>query len=100
MVLRWDEGSVEVFRNTLKNYGGVKDLENVLQALPRVEVRNRKEEYYEERWWGAKCHRRKEELKKVLEGLREGLIEDKKWRKQRRDYRNFLEGKKRSKNEE
>ena len=49
----------------------------ILQALPRVEIRDKKEEYYEEKWWDAECHNRKEDLKKALDGLRRGEVEGK-----------------------
>ena len=38
--------------------------------MPRIEIRGKREEHYEEKWWDEECHRRKKDLNKTLKELR------------------------------
>ena len=79
-IIRWEEGGVEEFRERLRLYGGTNSWERlkdkVAKAIPRVEVRGRRQIYYEEKWWDEECHRKKEKLKEALGKLRRG---NKRW---------------------
>ena len=63
-------------------------------------VRGRKNEYYEEKWWDEECHSKEVALNTALKELRRGEISEEEWRKQRREYKNFLENKKWNKGKE
>ena len=100
-IIKWKEGGVKEFRERLEAYGRTMSWEElkvkVGAAIPRVEVRGRRKNFYEEKWWDEDCHRKKEELNKALGNLRRGEINEEEWRKTRREYRNFLVSKKRIK---
>ena len=102
-IIKWEEG-VEEFREKLRGYGRANSWEmlkdKVTKALPRVEVRGRREVYYEEKWWDGECHREKGKLKEALGKLRREEISEGEWRRMRREYRNLLERKKRDKGKE
>ena len=103
-VTRWDAEGIEVYLKELergvkaKNWKELK--ESVAKAMPRIEVRGKREEHYEEKWWDEECHKRKEELKRSLKDLKELRIGEEEWRKRRREYRNLIECKKRNKGKE
>ena len=65
-----------------------------------MEVRGRKNEYYEEKLWDEECHSKKVALNTALRELSRGEISEEEWRKKRRKDKNFLENKKCSKGKE
>ena len=102
-VIRWNEESEQEFKKKLAEQGqstSWTDLkEKIRRAIPWAEVRGSKDKI-EEKWWDTECHERKRELRESLRKLKRGEIEEKDWRSRRREYRYFIEGKKRSRDKE
>lgn len=50
-----------------------------------------------DKFWDEECHKRKEELKKEQEKVRDQRISEEEWRKKKKEYKEFINGKKREK---
>ena len=100
-VVRWNEESAQDFKNKVIGHSTswTEMKEKIQRAIPRIMDRGCKERK-EEKWWDAECHEKKRELRESLRSLKRGEIEEKEWRNRRREYRYFIEGKKRSKDRE
>ena len=97
-VMRWNPEGITDDVKKLEKHGKARNWteikEKVLTTIPRLELRGKKEDCYEEKWWDGECHSKKVELNEVLKGLRRGEISEEEWRKRRREYKNFMENKK------
>ena len=69
-VTRLDTKGIREYNGKLESYGKARNWrklkDKVISTILRVEVRGRREEYYEEKWWDEECHRKKEALNKTL----------------------------------
>ncbi|XP_039312991.1 uncharacterized protein LOC120359478 [Solenopsis invicta] len=104
---RWDEEGRERFRRELgrvevKEEGvqkGIKDVgRRIRETLERMEEEGRMVESRGRGWWDEECREKKRKVRRTLREWRKGWREGQEYRKERREYKEICEKKKREEN--